>query len=73
MPGEATIDKPLISSENARFVLHDSKGFEAGDSDSFKAAKDFIDSRRKTPTMAVRDQIHAIWYGLLVSTVTQSC
>ncbi|KIK36753.1 hypothetical protein CY34DRAFT_93852, partial [Suillus luteus UH-Slu-Lm8-n1] len=66
MPGEATIDKPLISSENARFVLHDSKGFEAGDSDSFKAAKDFIDGRRKTPTLAVRDQIHAVWLCLSI-------
>ncbi|KIK33725.1 hypothetical protein CY34DRAFT_99116, partial [Suillus luteus UH-Slu-Lm8-n1] len=66
MPGKATIDKPLISSENGRFVLHDSEGFEAGDSDNFIAAKAFIDRRRKMPTLAVRDQIHAVWLCLSI-------
>ncbi|KAG2088268.1 uncharacterized protein F5147DRAFT_587736, partial [Suillus discolor] len=35
-PGEAHIDKELISSQNKRFVLHDSKGFEPGDEDNLE-------------------------------------
>jgi hypothetical protein len=69
--GEADIDKEFISPENERFVLHDSQGFEASDNSRLNIAKDFIDRRRKMPKL--QDQIHAIWYGLLVFTITLSC
>ncbi|KAG2053180.1 hypothetical protein BDR06DRAFT_886369, partial [Suillus hirtellus] len=41
--GEADIKREFIAEENEQFVLHDSQGFEAGDSMIFKTAKDFID------------------------------
>lgn len=62
--GEADIDKEFISPENERFVLHDSQGFEAGDSSCFFIAKDFIGRRRKMPKL--QDKIHAIWLCLSI-------
>ncbi|KAG2045693.1 hypothetical protein BDR06DRAFT_965600 [Suillus hirtellus] len=57
-PGEANIDEELISTRNERFVLHDSKGFEAGDRDNLKIVRDFIDHRG---TMSPEHQLHAVW------------
>ncbi|KAG1898832.1 uncharacterized protein F5891DRAFT_440057 [Suillus fuscotomentosus] len=57
-PGEAHIDKELISSRNERFVLHDSKGFEPGEEDNLEIVRDFIDRRRK---MSSEHQLHAVW------------
>ncbi|KAG1812738.1 hypothetical protein EV424DRAFT_1566438 [Suillus variegatus] len=62
--GEAEIDKEFIAPENELFVLHDSQGFEAGDSKTFKTARDFIDRRRKEPKL--QDKIHAVWLCLLI-------
>ncbi|KAG1733949.1 hypothetical protein EDB19DRAFT_1179652 [Suillus lakei] len=60
--GKADIDKEFIAPENERFVLHDSQGFETGDSGSFAIAKDFIDRRRQMPEL--KDKIHAVWLCL---------
>ncbi|KAG1802405.1 hypothetical protein EV424DRAFT_1494455 [Suillus variegatus] len=57
-PGEANIDRELISTRNERFVLHDSKGFEPGDEDNLEIVRDFIDRRRK---MSPEHQLHAVW------------
>ncbi|KAG1905906.1 uncharacterized protein F5891DRAFT_631361 [Suillus fuscotomentosus] len=62
--GEADIDKEFIAPENELFVLHDSQGFEAGDSKTFKTARDFIDRRRKEPKL--QDKIHAVWLCLSI-------
>ncbi|KAG1778244.1 hypothetical protein EV702DRAFT_1094974 [Suillus placidus] len=62
--GEADIDKEFIAPENERFVLHDSQGFEAGDSSCFTIAKHFIDRRRKMPKL--QDKIHAVWLCLSI-------
>ncbi|KAG2746331.1 hypothetical protein P692DRAFT_20836127 [Suillus brevipes Sb2] len=58
-PGEASIDHELISPQNDRFVLHDSKGFEPGSKDNLKTVRDFIDRRRAMPDL--KDQLHAVW------------
>ncbi|KAG1873216.1 hypothetical protein F4604DRAFT_1582674, partial [Suillus subluteus] len=58
-PGEVSIDHEFISSQNNKFVLHDSKGFEPGEKDNLKIVRDFIDSRRKMPYL--KDQLHAVW------------
>ncbi|KAG1854484.1 hypothetical protein DFJ58DRAFT_660371, partial [Suillus subalutaceus] len=58
-PGEVSIDHEFISSQNNKFVLHDSKGFEPGEKDNLKIVRDFIDSRRKMPYS--KDQLHAVW------------
>lgn len=62
--GEADIDREFVAPENKRFVLHDSEGFEAGDSRCFAIAKDFIDRRRKMPKL--QDKIHAVWLCLSI-------
>ncbi|KAG6330485.1 hypothetical protein ID866_8604 [Astraeus odoratus] len=54
----AHIDTELTSPLNDRFVLHDSRGFESGDKQNFRAVEDFI--RRKTGP-DIREQLHAIW------------
>ncbi|KAG1777945.1 hypothetical protein EV702DRAFT_1278288 [Suillus placidus] len=59
MPGEATIDVPLFSPQNNRFVLHDSNGFEPGEKGNLEIVRDFIDRRRAMPDL--KDQLHAVW------------
>ncbi|KAG1722121.1 hypothetical protein EDB19DRAFT_1835147 [Suillus lakei] len=55
-PGEASIDHELISPQNERFVLHDSKGFEPGEEVNFKVVRNFIDRRRAMRDL--KDQLH---------------
>ncbi|KAG2345526.1 hypothetical protein BDR05DRAFT_960448, partial [Suillus weaverae] len=55
---EASIDHELISPQNDRFVLHDSKGFEPGSEDNLKIVRDFTDCRRTMPYW--KDQLHAV-------------
>ena len=59
--GEANIDTSLCSKLNDRFVLHDSKGFEAGEDDDLSNVKAFIE-RRKTHR-DVKEQLHAVWWA----------
>ncbi|KAG2159537.1 uncharacterized protein EDB93DRAFT_1116177 [Suillus bovinus] len=56
--GEASIDHELISSQNDRFILHESKGFEAGSAGRLEIVRDFIEHRRN---MSPEHQLHAIW------------
>ncbi|KAH7912358.1 hypothetical protein BJ138DRAFT_1112393 [Hygrophoropsis aurantiaca] len=60
--GEANIDAEFTSLENARFVLHDSQGFESGEGDRVKTVKDFIARRSDMPEL--KDRVHAIWLCL---------
>ncbi|KAG1718977.1 hypothetical protein EDB19DRAFT_770944 [Suillus lakei] len=77
-PGEASIDHELISPQNKRFVLHDSKGFEPGEEDNLKIVRNFIDRRRAMPDL--KNQLHAVWLcfeipctdGRLLETGTES-
>jgi hypothetical protein len=57
--GDATIDKEIFSDANRQFVLHDSRGFEAGEVGNLQIVKDFIDKRNAMPD--IKDKIHAIW------------
>ncbi|KDR86076.1 hypothetical protein GALMADRAFT_150392 [Galerina marginata CBS 339.88] len=45
---------------NPRFIFHDSRGFEAGGEEEFKAVMTFIED--STKSKEVGDQIHVIWY-----------
>ncbi|KAI5991360.1 hypothetical protein EDC04DRAFT_2911527 [Pisolithus marmoratus] len=58
-PGKADIEEELISPQNDRFVLHDSKGFEPADNVNSDAVKLFIEDRKKREY--VKDQLHAVW------------
>jgi hypothetical protein len=59
-PGDADIEKEFTSSENKHFVLHDSKGFEAGSPKTFHDVDRFI-RRRSHSQLALKDQLHAVW------------
>ncbi|KAI6152672.1 P-loop containing nucleoside triphosphate hydrolase protein [Pisolithus tinctorius] len=58
-PGQAAIDKELISQENNRFILHDSRGFEPAEGSNYDVVKSFIEERKRMPD--VKDQLHAVW------------
>ncbi|KAI6043665.1 hypothetical protein EDC04DRAFT_634294 [Pisolithus marmoratus] len=58
-PGEADIEKELTSPHDDRFIFHNSKGFEPGDSENYETVKSFIEKRRRMPD--IKDQLHAVW------------
>ncbi|KAJ8588887.1 hypothetical protein M405DRAFT_862566 [Rhizopogon salebrosus TDB-379] len=58
-PGEANINSELISPQNDKFVLHDSKGFEPGEGGNVNTVQDFIRRRGLMPDL--KDQLHAVW------------
>ncbi|KAJ6522255.1 hypothetical protein B0H19DRAFT_1203005 [Mycena capillaripes] len=57
--GRCNIEDEIISERNERFVLHDSMGFEPGQTQNFEAAKRFLESRAES--VALKDRVHAIW------------
>ena len=59
-PGCPEIDLEFTSPENKYFILHDSKGFEAGDSDTYNDVERFIRQRRDS-NCPLKDQLHAVW------------
>ncbi|KIK19422.1 hypothetical protein PISMIDRAFT_13693 [Pisolithus microcarpus 441] len=58
-PGKADTEEELISQQNDRLVLHDSKGFEPADNVNCDAVKSFITDRKKREH--IKDQLHAVW------------
>ncbi|KAI5985706.1 hypothetical protein F5J12DRAFT_266325 [Pisolithus orientalis] len=58
-PGQAAIEKELISQENNRFILHGSRGFEPAEGSNYDVVKSFIEERKKMPD--VKDQLHVVW------------
>jgi len=57
--GIATIDDEFTSPLNRRFVLHDSQGYEPGETKHFDILRNFIDDRMRRPD--VGERLHAIW------------
>ncbi|KAI9459554.1 hypothetical protein HD554DRAFT_2081784 [Boletus coccyginus] len=57
--GEASINQEFVSDENQYFVLHDSKGFEPGDSANFDLATRFLRERHRKKFL--KDRLHVIW------------
>ncbi|KIO03056.1 hypothetical protein M404DRAFT_631748 [Pisolithus tinctorius Marx 270] len=58
-PGKAVIEEELISPQNDRFILHDSRGFEPAEGSNYDTVKSFIETRKKMPH--IKDQLHAVW------------
>ncbi|KAF1836112.1 hypothetical protein BDW02DRAFT_596646 [Decorospora gaudefroyi] len=46
--------------QNERIIIHDSRGFESGEQDTFDEVVNFLSEKRLQPKLA--DQIHCIWY-----------
>ncbi|KIM72010.1 hypothetical protein PILCRDRAFT_82252, partial [Piloderma croceum F 1598] len=64
-PGEADIEEGIISEQNKRLILHDSRGFEPGEADTVQIVQRFIDGKNTQPH--IKDRLHAIWlcFGIL--------
>jgi hypothetical protein len=58
--GECDINEEITSTQNVRFVLHDSMGFEPGQTKNFETAKRFLKSRTGD-RIALKDRVHIIW------------
>ncbi|KAJ7848461.1 hypothetical protein B0H14DRAFT_2445933 [Mycena olivaceomarginata] len=58
--GNCNINDEIISAENSRFVLHDSMGFEPGQTKNFDDAKNFLE-KRGLKDVALKDRVHVIW------------
>ncbi|KIJ61888.1 hypothetical protein HYDPIDRAFT_115381 [Hydnomerulius pinastri MD-312] len=64
--GQATIGREFESNQNGRFVLHDSQGFEPGETKNWETVKTFIQERDKQPEL--KDKLHAIWLCIAIPT-----
>ncbi|KAJ6455170.1 hypothetical protein C8R45DRAFT_1222596 [Mycena sanguinolenta] len=62
--GQCSIRDEIISEHNAHFVLHDSMGFEPGNTEEFETAREFLMSRGKK--VPLKDRVHAIWLCIKV-------
>jgi hypothetical protein len=58
--GESDINRELTSDDNPNFVLHDCRGFEPGDTNTFEIVRRFI-QERCGPNVPLQDQLHAVW------------
>ncbi|KAJ7110560.1 hypothetical protein C8R44DRAFT_800225 [Mycena epipterygia] len=63
--GECDIKVEITSTQNPLFVLHDSMGFEPGQSRNFEDATKFLLSR-SGKAVALKDRVHAIWLCIQV-------
>ena len=60
-PGVTNINTAIVASENGRFILHESQGFEHREgAKNVQKVVDFLKVRKDMPS--VRDQVHAVWY-----------
>lgn len=65
LAGESDIDKEIICEANKQFVLHDSQGFEGGEVENISIVRGFLE--RRNATVAIKDQVHAVWYARLLT------
>jgi len=63
--GVCDIKDGLISAENDRFVLHDSMGFESGDTKNFTIVKNFL-KLRSGNDIDLPERVHVIWLCIKV-------
>ncbi|KAJ7446956.1 hypothetical protein FB451DRAFT_1148128 [Mycena latifolia] len=63
--GECDINEEITSMQNPLFVVHDSMGFEPGQSKNFEAATRFLESRSGYG-VALKDRVHVIWLCIQV-------
>ncbi|KAF7335121.1 G domain-containing protein [Mycena venus] len=63
--GMCDINEEITSAQNPRFVLHDSMGFEPGQTKNFEAAKEFLRSRTGD-SVALKDRVHVVWLCIQV-------
>ncbi|KAG8951443.1 hypothetical protein FRC03_012541 [Tulasnella sp. 419] len=54
------IEHEITSQSNPLFVIHDSKGFEAGSTQEMQKVRDFI--RQRSVASCIHRRLHVIWY-----------
>lgn len=59
-PGTADTNREFVSEENKYFTLHDSQGFEPGETDNFDIVSQFVLQRSKED-LPLKDRLHAVW------------
>ncbi|KIK56311.1 hypothetical protein GYMLUDRAFT_823231 [Collybiopsis luxurians FD-317 M1] len=64
--GVSNIDEEITSEQNSRFILHDSQGFAAGETQNFETVERFIKDRAQRPEL--KDRLHAIWFCMEIPT-----
>lgn len=61
--GKHSIWDPIADdNRNSALIIHDSRGFEAGETENLKTVTDFISYRSKQATLS--EQLHCIWFGI---------
>jgi hypothetical protein len=58
--GEANIEREFTAPDNDFFVLHDSKGFETGSTETLNAVSKFIEERCNED-LPLEKRLHAVW------------
>ncbi|KAF9073349.1 hypothetical protein BDP27DRAFT_1417166 [Rhodocollybia butyracea] len=66
MSGISNIYQEITSEQNTRFILHDSQGFAAGETQNYTTVEKFIAEKAKEPKL--KDRLHAIWFCMEVPT-----
>ncbi|KAJ7714611.1 hypothetical protein B0H16DRAFT_1618166 [Mycena metata] len=59
-PGQCDIEEEIISLQNSCLVLHDSMGFEHGNTDTFNDVKNFIVDR-SNENRPMKERLHVVW------------
>ncbi|KAJ7893582.1 hypothetical protein B0H13DRAFT_2037279 [Mycena leptocephala] len=65
-PGPANIYSEFKSATNARFVLHDSQGFEAASTLNVSIVRDFV-LEKSEKDLDLKDRLHAAWLCIYTS------
>ncbi|KII91522.1 hypothetical protein PLICRDRAFT_511021 [Plicaturopsis crispa FD-325 SS-3] len=57
--GVSDIEKEYLYPDNDRLVVHDSQGYEPGDTENYDRVINFVNERSTKPNLA--DRVHVIW------------
>ncbi|KAJ7027080.1 hypothetical protein C8F04DRAFT_95088 [Mycena alexandri] len=63
--GVSDINNAIESPQNPRFVLHDSMGFEPGETENLRSVEDFLKAR-SGEAVPLKHQVHIIWLCIRV-------
>ena len=59
MAGVSKIDKEMFFEKSPQFVLHDSQGFEGGETKNLQLVETFLKNRGEK--VHISEQVHAVW------------
>ncbi|KAJ7714641.1 hypothetical protein B0H16DRAFT_1340484, partial [Mycena metata] len=59
-PGQCDIEEEIISLQNSCLALHDSMGFEPGNTNTFNDVKNFLVDR-SNKDRPMKERLHVVW------------